>query len=114
MRVPIRLPAKSKYRAKRTDGYASKKEAKRAAELGLLEKIGEVRDLKQQVRFHVLPVCGGYTRPLDYVADFTYSEKRKDGFWRRVVEDSKGFRTKEYKIKKRLMYQLLGIEIRET
>ena len=36
-------------------------------------------------------------RQAKYIADFTYWDYAKD---KRVIEDSKGFRTKEYKLKK--------------
>lgn len=114
MRIPVRLPAKSKYRAQRTDGYASKKEAKRAGELEFLEKIGQIRHLEKQVKFLLLAPFSGIAA-LNYVADFVYEEiSPKDGFWHDVVEDTKGVRTPVYKIKKRMMHQIRGIEIRET
>ncbi len=99
----------NKYRNKRTDGYASKAEAKRAAELKILEKCGEITQLREQVPFSLLPPTEGYTRPLRYISDFVYYEGRT-----LVVEDCKGYQTDVYKIKKRLMRQLLGIEIREV
>jgi hypothetical protein len=44
-----------------------------------------------------------------YVADFVYTENGK-----RVVEDTKGFRTKDYIIKRKLMLWVHGIKIREV
>jgi hypothetical protein len=48
-------------------------------------------------------------RPVKYVADFVYMENGE-----RVVEDAKGVRTKEYVIKRKLMLQRYGIQIREV
>jgi uncharacterized protein DUF1064 len=100
----------SKYRAKRTGKYASKREADTAAKLKLLEQAGGIVDLREQVPFDLLPACptAGYSRPLRYIADFVFIEEGK-----RVVADSKGFRTPVYLLKKRLMAQLHGIAIRE-
>ncbi len=109
----------SKYRAVRTNGYASKKEAQVAADLQLLQRAGKIKNLREQVSFDLLLDAPGlgYKLPLRYVADFVFDEDTSgDGFeahWTRVVADAKGFKTPLYKIKKRLMLQLLGIEIRE-
>ena len=101
----------SKYRAVRTNGYASKKEAARAAELHILLKAGIIFDLKEQVRYELIPADkeAGFPRPICYVADFTFTDV-KDGF---VVEDVKGFKTPVYNLKKRLMWQVHKIKIRE-
>lgn len=110
------MSAPSKYRAVRTNGYASKREARRAGELELLQRIGEIADLKMQVPYVLFASAGPYKKPMVYVADFVYFEKSAGGVFLgvAVVEDSKGFRTKEYKIKKRLMFHIHGIEIRES
>ena len=109
----------SKYRAVRTNGYASKREANRAAELRLLEKAGVIANLEEQVSFDLLPGMAaiGCPRALRYEADFRYLRKFEGmAIWdpTPVVEDAKGVRTPVYKIKKRLMRQLLGIEITEV
>ena len=109
----------SKYKAVRTNGYASKKEAQVAADLQLLQRAGKIRDLREQVSFDLLPAAPGlgYKLPLRYVADFVYEEDTSgdswESHWHRVVADAKGMKTPVYKLKKRLMLQLLGIEIRE-
>ena len=98
---------KSKYRNKKTklDGaiYDSKKEAHRAAELNLMLKNGEIITLARQVRFRL-------TKGIEYVADFVYTTK--DG--EQIIEDVKGIKTDVYKLKKKLMKELRGIEILET
>jgi hypothetical protein len=50
-RIPIRLPSRAKYHAKRTDGYASKAEATRAAQLELYPCIATIRDLRKQPKY---------------------------------------------------------------
>lgn len=81
--------------------YDSAKEAKRAAALEQQEKYGMISGLRKQVPFELQPGYvnnqGKKIRPIVYVADFVY---RKDG--KLVVEDTKGFRTPEYKLKKKL------------
>jgi len=103
----------TKYRAVRTNGYASKKENKRAAELRLLERAGVIGPVTEQLAFEILPAAPtlGYKMPLRYVADFRYLDLANK---REIVEDVKGFRTPVYKLKKRLMAQLLGITITEV
>jgi hypothetical protein len=111
-RVPIRLNSPSKYRATRTEGYASRKEARRASELELLEHIGGIRSLQKQVSFELIP-RDGTERAIVYRADFIYEERSADGHWIRVVEDVKGVCTPVYKLKRRLMLWLHGIRIHE-
>ena len=94
--------------------YDSVKEYRRAKELELLEKGGVIKDLKRQVRFEIIPSQRGedgkvVERAVTYVADFVYFEDGK-----LVVEDAKGYRTKDYIIKRKLMRYLLGINIREV
>ena len=101
----------SKYKAVRTNGYASKKEANHAADLHVLEKAGIICNLKEQVPFDLLPAAPelGYPKPLRYIADFVYVEPKKGV----QVVDVKGFRTQVYKLKKRLLAQLRGVTITE-
>jgi len=102
----------SKYHSVKTtiDGikFDSKKEANRYLELKLLEQADAIQDLRMQVAFPLIKKSP-YGREIKYIADFTYYEDGK-----LVVEDSKGFRTDVYKLKKRLMAETYGIEIRET
>lgn len=103
----------NKYHAVRCRGYASKKEARRADELRLLERSGQISDLKEQVKFNLIPsqkIDGKVVeRQCNYVADFTYYE---DGKY--IVEDVKGMKRPEYIIKRKLMLYVHGIRIRET
>lgn len=82
--------------------YDSKKEARRAAELQWLEKVGAIRELKRQQKFVLQPGFvnnkGKRIRAIAYVADFTYITP--DG--KQVAEDTKGVLTDVYKIKRKL------------
>lgn len=107
---PAPVAKSSKYRNKRTevDGivFDSKREASRYRDLKLRERFNLISDLKRQVTF---PLTINGVHICSYRADFEYME---DG--QRVIEDSKGVRTREYKIKRNLMQALYGITIRET
>jgi hypothetical protein len=93
----------NKYKAIKTDGYDSKKEAKRAAELKLLLRAGEIKDLQEQVRFELQPAFrtkdGEAIRKIEYIADFVYYDNRKQAL---ICEDSKGFQTKDFLLKKKM------------
>lgn len=107
---------RSKYHSKKTvvDGieFDSKKEANRFCELRLLERVGKVTDLQRQVKFELIPsqrVDGKVVeRACSYVADFVYMQDGK-----KVVEDTKGFKTADYIIKRKLMLWVHGIQIKE-
>lgn len=88
--------------------HDSIKEAKRWWELKLLERAGEIQDLQRQVKYELLPKQDG-ERPVYYIADFVYTENGK-----KVVEDVKGMRTKEYKLKRKMMLYFHGIKLKET
>lgn len=104
--------------------YDSRKEARRARELSLLEKAGKITDLQEQVKFVLIPTQrepdiignrGGIKKgnviekECAYYADFVY----KDENGNTVVEDTKGVKTTEYIIKRKLMLYVHGIKIRE-
>lgn len=94
-------------------GFDSKREYQRFLQLQLLEKAGEISDLKTQVDFELLPKLtykGKFAEhPVKYRADFTYREHGE-----LVVEDCKGFRTDVYRLKRKMMLWKYGIRIRET
>jgi len=109
----------SKYGAVKTNGYASKREAKRAADLKLLEKAGKIFELREQVTYvlaDAVTVQGRRRPSLRYIADFVYlvPVPGNSGMRHEVVEDCKGFRTPEYRIKRHLMKSVLNIDILET
>jgi hypothetical protein len=84
----------------------SVKEAQRYRDLLLLQQGGKISGLVYH-KPYVLAV-NGYQITV-YIADFVYNEHGNI-----VVEDSKGFRTKEYKLKWKLMKAIYGIEIMES
>lgn len=88
--------------------FASKKEAARWGELRLLESAGQIRDLRRQVRYS-LQVSSVDTTT--YIADFVYLDVATDAT---VVEDAKGFKTPEYKLKAKMMLAQYGIAIKEV
>jgi hypothetical protein len=110
----------SKYGAIRTtvDGisFASKREAARYAELKLLLKVNQIRNLELQPKF---PIEVRGVKVCTYVADFQYQRLDVDdggttGRWTQVVEDAKGMRVPIYRLKAKLVKALYGIEIQEV
>ncbi len=99
----------SKYKAQRHNGYASKREANRAADLQLLERIGEITELEFQVRYELIPKQEG-ERAVTYTADFRYRDKQG----KLHVEDSKGMKTQQYIIRRKLMLWIHGVRIEEV
>lgn len=87
--------------------FDSKREAARYRELLLEQRAGKITKLRRQVRFALVVnrmlIC-------EYVADMVY--ERDDGV--EIVEDAKGCRTEVYRLKRRLMLAIHGIEIREV
>lgn len=106
----------SKYHARKTtvDGiqFDSAKEAKRYTKLRDMQEAGEIEGLRLQVPFEILPSfeCEGVKyRGMKYIADFVYY---RNGV--RVVEDVKGVKTPEYKLKRKLMAYMNHINIKES
>lgn len=104
----------NKYGARKTriDGilFDSQAEANRWCELRLLERVGAICGLERQKKYTLIPKSD-YGSEIGYIADFVYSE---NGIT--VVEDvkSKATATPLYRLKKRLMAEIHGIEIREV
>jgi hypothetical protein len=86
--------------------FDSKLEYQRFLELQLMERAGLISDLRRQIKY---PLVLGDTLVCTYIADFVYLKNGTE-----VVEDSKGFRTREYLMKKNLMKKIHNIEIFET
>ena len=107
----------SKYHSRKVtvDGitFDSVKEAKRWRELSLLERAGVIQNLQRQVKIELIPSqrIGGKVveRAASYVADFVYEQ---DG--QTVWEDTKGFKTKDYILKRKLALFMHGIRIKEV
>lgn len=104
--------------------FDSGKEYRRYAELLLLQQAGEITNLRRQVKFVLIPTQrepsqigprGGVKKgrllehECSYIADFVYTENGKT-----VVEDTKGMKTKDYIIKRKLMLYVHNIRIREV
>lgn len=109
--------------------FDSKREAARYQELKLLERAGVISFLQWQAKFQLIPnqyapsdetytkgPRKGQRKPgklleheCSYIADFCYIQNGET-----VVEDAKGYRTEVYKIKKKLMLERYGIQIREV
>ena len=115
--APVAAPRQTaKYRNRRTttqDGtFDSQGEAKRYQELTVLERGGLITGLQRQVKFRigVLGILG--PQHIDtYVADFVYFDIPNRSW---VVEDFKGYRTDDFKRKKRLLREIYCLEILET
>ena len=110
--------------------FDSKHEMERYKDLYLLQKTGEIKNLRTQVAFMLIPEqretshelykAGPHKgekkpgklieRKCEYIADFVYTNK--DGEY--VVEDAKGMHTKEYLIKRKLMLYMHKIRIVEV
>ena len=114
-------------RVKTSDGvvHDSRKEANRWVDLKLLEGAGEITDLKRQMEFLLIPpqyeeiTTGKRTkkkkrklveRAVVYRADFVYHDK----YGNMVIEDTKGFKTREEIIKRKLRRYVYGISITEV
>lgn len=102
----------SKYNNRRVntaDGwFDSERELRRWKELKLLEHSGVIKNLRRQVKYRLIPRAGS-SREISYIADFVYDQGGKE-----VIEDSKGFRDRVYKIKRRLMMWVHNVVILET
>jgi hypothetical protein len=92
--------------------FDSQKEAARYDQLMLMLCAGEIRDLKLQPEFTLQEAfttpLGERVRAIKYRADFAYERPTEPDctgaiHWLPVVEDVKGYKTKEYELKKKLM-----------
>lgn len=105
----------NKYKNKKVeyDGikFDSIKEKNRYIGLKQLEKLGVIQNLQRQVKYELQPsfkLNGKTIRSITYIADFVYIQ---DGM--EIVEDTKGFRTKDYLLKKKLFEYKYQKEIKE-
>ena len=79
-----------------------------------MQRAGIIHNLREQVKYVLIPTQRDNSGKLlekecSYYADFVYE---KDG--NTIVEDTKGVRTKEYIIKRKLMLWVHGIRVREV
>ena len=124
----MRLYNYNKYKSHKTSAngviFDSKKEYNRYIELTLLSRSGAIKGLKRQVKFELIPAQYEpdiinprgkakkgklIERAVSYIADFVYTDETG----KTVVEDTKGFRTKDYIIKRKLLLYMHGIRIKE-
>lgn len=122
------MSSESKYKSRKVkiDGmeFDSVKEYNHYLELRLLQRGNVIKNLQRQVKFVLIPaqrepdrigVRGGVEkgnvieRECAYIADFVYEQNGEQ-----VVEDTKGVRTKDYIIKRKLMLWVHGIRIKEV
>lgn len=122
----------SKYHSRKvTRGgrtFDSAKEARRFSELSLLQRAGEIFDLRTQVKYILIPAQrepdatgkrGGtikgklLERECAYIADFVYKQNGVE-----IVEDVKGYKDSTayalFVIKRKLMLWVHGIKIKEV
>ena len=112
---------RNKYHAKKCewDGevFDSKKELQRYKELKLLEKAGEIQNLRRQVKYVLIPsqrIDGKVVeREVVYKADFVYEENGQT-----VVEDVKGCKKGAgydvFVLKRKMMLLFHNIRIKEV
>lgn len=106
--------------------FDSRKEARRWSDLIILEKAGEIKNLRRQVKYILIPAQRetvwkkGCPKPgkviereVAYIADFVYEENGQT-----VVEDVKGYRGGKaydvFTVKRKMMLYFHGIRIREV
>ena len=93
--------------------FDSIKECQRYCELKLMQRAGVISDLQLQVPYELIPtqrIDGKLAeKAVNYVADFVYKQNGQT-----VVEDTKGMRTRDYIIKRKLMLYVHGIRIVEV
>jgi len=104
-----------KYGSQATGKHASRREARRSQELKMLEQAGKISNLREQVKFELIPSQRGadgkvIERQVTYTADFVYTDANGNT----VVEDSKGYRTQQYILRRKLMLWVHGIRVVET
>ena len=103
----MRVRNSPKYGNRRANGFDSQREYRRHNELVLLERAGEIRYLQRQPKYYI-QING--EKVCTYTADFRYLDK--DG--KTVVEDVKGYATTVYRLKKKLVKAVFGIDIKEV
>lgn len=125
-----RYLTRSKYRNNKItlggETYDSMKEYYRYLDLVLMQQAGEIKELRRQVKYVLIPAQrepdtigsrGGrkkgklIEREVAYIADFVYIDTKTG---ETVVEDTKGMKTTEYIIKRKMMLYFHHIKIKEV
>lgn len=94
--------------------FDSIKEMKHYQLLEYLQKIGEIKELKLQVPYELIPkykINNKTVRKTTYIADFTYITTKDDKLH---IVDTKGFKTDVYRLKKKLFEYKYGVEVEEV
>lgn len=86
--------------------FDSKKEADHYIHLKVRQSRGEISNLELQPKF---PLAINGAKICTYKADFAYDENGK-----RITVDVKGFKTPIYKLKKKLLSAIYGVQITEV
>lgn len=89
--------------------FDSKYEYEEWCRLKLLEKSGIISNLRRQVELELIPTIktsAGTLKKIIYKADFFYN----DGDGNHVIYESKGYKTRDYMIKKRLLIKEYVLE----
>ena len=110
--IPKKTRRPNKYFAKKTVAmglkFDSRWEAERWGQLKAMERAGIVTQLERQVKYELsindVKIC-------NYIADFRYLLEEENGLSKLVVEDAKGILTAEFKLKKKMMKAIHGIDI---
>jgi hypothetical protein len=138
----MRFNPKRKFNNKKIESpdgvFDSKLEWQRWLFLKDAEKNGQIRDLKRQVKFTLIPtqyrteivqlktkrkqVQRVAEREITYTADFTYRKLVVEQdypigereYWGLVVEDAKGYPNDRWPLKKSMMLYFHGISVREV
>ena len=121
--------SESKYHSEKVqiDGetFDSRREARRWMDLRLLEQAGEIRDLRRQVKYILIPTQreeGDGKKPgkllekeASYYADYVYTDARTG---ETIVEDVKGYKEggayAVFVLKRKLMLYVHGIRVVEV
>ena len=110
--------------------FDSKHEMERYRDLYMMQRAGEIKNLRTQVPFTLIPEQRELSheiykagprkgkkkpgalleRKCEYIADFVYIDQNGQC----VVEDAKGMHTKEYLIKRKLMLYMHKIRVIEV
>lgn len=112
----LRKASRNKYGAKKTQvgeiKFASKKEALRWMELQLLERAGEISNLRRQVKIDLIgqyrPLYTRTARQMRLTVDFAYIENGVE-----VLEDSKGVWTRDFEVRCAVALAM-GLNLRVT
>ena len=94
--------------------FDSIKEMKHYQLLEYLQRIGEIKELKLQVPYELIPkykINNKTVRKTTYIADFTYITTKDDKLH---IVDTKGFKTDVYRLKKKMVEYKYGVEIEEV